>query len=756
MFDHHHIRICLRNFTFLAFLFLCTTLSGQSANEWKKMSSMVRQAARSNRTKKAIGTENREFQHICALVRISGHTDDVQALLTDNGSRALAQWGDIYVADIPINRLNSLAAYPNVKRIEANKPCSILLDTTAVILSTTSVWEGTPQTPAFDGTGVVVGIQDIGFDLTHPTFYSRDFSRYRIKRLWDHLSTDTLNSTFYVGRDYVDEASLLAIQHSADGLHHTHGTHTAGIAAGSGAEGPNASSSYTGMAPEADLCLVANATTNNVELIDEELRYKYTNALELLGFKYIFDYAESVGKPCVISFSQGYHPSLYCDDQLFLQALDAMVGPGRIIVAAAGNEGRESTYLHKKASAKKVGTFISSESSNFLSQLRSYDKKKNMNIHIKFYTSRNKTPLTYTISSQQAYDSPDSIYIDTLTVAEGKRFLVELGAYPNSFQPEQTAYELLISHLNKGKIGDKELPISVELTGEGTEIEMFKLMGNMKTNALDPTLKDATSGYSIYAPSCFPSVISVGVTIHRTGVTNYLGMWKSEEKGTNGERCSMSSIGPTLNGLIKPDVMAPGCNIVSSYSTWYLQEHPDANDIKWDVRHFDYQNRTYPWNSNSGTSMSAPVVGGIIALWLQANPKLTPQDVMEVIAATSRHHDPSLSYPNNLYGNGEIDAYKGLLYVLDLKQTGIDTHQPQKAYTGFNGKDLYVQFEHPTTANTRLHLYNLTGRKVYEDILSAGQSAYTVHLPALESGIYAVQIDTNNSNTTGSSLIRIK
>ena len=38
--------------------------------------------------------------------------------------------------------------------------------------------------------------------------------------------------------------------------------------------------------------------------------------------------------------------------------------------------------------------------------------------------------------------------------------------------------------------------------------------------------------------------------------------------------------------------------------------------------------------AESGTSMSTPVVTGIIALWLQADPTLTPAKIKEVLAAT--------------------------------------------------------------------------------------------------------------------------
>lgn len=745
-------------FLYAILMTVCTTLQAQSSREYRKMSSMVRMAARTtSHTRRAMGTERVKRPRICALVRINGKARDAQTVLTEHESRILRQWDDIYAAEIPVDRISELATCASVERIEANEPCSILVDTTAVKVGVKTVREGTKDIPAYDGTGVVIGIEDIGFDLTHPNFYSRDFSRYRIKRLWDQISTDTLNSTLCVGRDYVDEASLLALQHSRDGQTQTHGTHTAGIAAGSGAEGPEATSDYIGMAPEADLCLVANATSNNAYLINKDLKYKYTSAVDLLGFQYIFDYAESVGKPCVISFSEGHHASMYDEDQLYYEVLDKMVGPGRIIVSAAGNEGREKTYLHKEASAEKVGTFIYAPK-YFLSLLRSYDPQKNMCVRMKFYLTGNDSPLTYTMTSQTVYDTPDSLYRDTLMVDGKALYAVAMGAYPNYYDPEQTAFELMIEDLvNKANVGRNQAPVSIELLGEGTEIEMFKYIGSMVTNNLDPTLNDATNGYSILAPSCAESVISVGVSIYRTGVTNYLGKWMHVEEGTDGVRCTMSSIGPTLDERIKPDVMAPGCNVISSYSTWYLEDHPNAYDITWDVRHFEYAGRTYPWNSNSGTSMSSPVVGGIIALWLQAKPTLTPQEVMEVIAATSRHHDPSLTYPNNLYGYGEIDAYKGLLYVLELDKTGIiSTEIPHSAHISLKGSSIFVRLEQPAPFPAQLSVYSLTGQKVHEARLAAGESTYTVPLPALASGVYAVQLNTGCPDTTGSSLIRIR
>ena len=138
-------------------------------------------------------------------------------------------------------------------------------------------------------------------------------------------------------------------------------------------------------------------------------------------------------------------------------------------------------------------------------------------------------------------------------------------------------------------------------------------------------------------------------------------------------RTPFSAVGPTWDGRTKPDVMAPGQNIVSSYSSFYIENNSDNGEaLQSDVRHFDYNGRTYAWNSNGGTSMAAPVVTGVIALWLEADPTLTMQDCLDIFDKTCRRYDATLSYPNNLYGYGEIDAYEGLKLVLERKTAGVN------------------------------------------------------------------------------------
>ena len=62
--------------------------------------------------------------------------------------------------------------------------------------------------------------------------------------------------------------------------------------------------------------------------------------------------------------------------------------------------------------------------------------------------------------------------------------------------------------------------------------------------------------------------------------------------------------------------------------------------------------------------MSAPAVAGAVALWLQADPSLTVNDVRNVLQLTSRKDSFVNSGYSERWGAGKLDAYAGLRYVL--------------------------------------------------------------------------------------------
>lgn len=673
------------------------------------------------------------IQRVCLFAKVT----DTQAL-TDYDCRLLTKVGNVCIVDAPISELGALSCDSRVLRMEARQGNSIQTNQMASLLNALPVYAGEKLPQAFTGKGVVVGMMDVGFDLTHPNFYSADTTQYRIQQFWDMVTQDTVGSNMYVGRDYKGREELLRVGHSRDGLDLTHGTHTTGIAAGSGYLYP-----YRGMAPEADLCLVSNAVSDDIVYIDSADYYKYTFATDALGFKYLFDYAKSVGKPCVASLSEGSAQDFWGYDQLYYEMLDSLVGPGRILVAAAGNNGNIKSWFRKPVGKASMGAFLSASSP---SMTLTFKSAQDFTLRFVLYAQENDT---LEISTADVLLQQDSLLTSDIQLDDYQLTIIT-EAYPSCYDASELCYDATVLATNN--IGQK-YRISVEVVGGDADVEYFRVNGNLYTSSVNPLLNAGEAVCCIHSPSSAPCVISVGATSYRDSIQNMYGEWKSYWLGNGGVRPAFSSVGPTFDGRIKPDVMAPGNNIISSYSSFYMAEHPNASDLKWDVAHYDFQGRTYAWTSNSGTSSSCPAVAGAIALWLQAKPDLTPQDIKDVLSHTCRHYDESMSWPNNEYGYGEIDVYRGLLYILGVDRIEAVSQQHTSALVRCADGQLCVSLKEPLSSSVRLRLYTINGRLVQTAVIPAGQTSQSFSLSALPSGIYAVQLD-GPSAIKGSTLIK--
>lgn len=681
--------------------------------------------------------------NICMFVMMNpANADETVERL---GGRVIDRSGDIFIVVFPISKLDALSDLPYVHRLEAGAPCRLDMDTTTLAVNAKPASEGVGLPQAYTGQGVVTGIMDVGFDLTHPTFYSRDLSEYRIKAFWDFLSADTVGSSTVVGRDFTNRDDILYQACSTDGLEQTHGTHTLGSAAGSGYN-----TAYCGLASGSDICAVSNAVGEDADFISLANYYMFTTATDALGFKYIFDYASSVGKPCVASFSEGYYPQYSADDSLYSEYLGRLTGPGRIIVASAGNEAYMEKYLGKPADKSTAGSFLSCNGNNAQFMVHSDGAFK-----LRFLSYRNAVPDTFTIDFPVVQSDTPLVFRHSLPI-RSECLDVTVESWPSSTPGTICYYLNLACTCHFANVS----PIAVVIDGYGVETGMRSVCGAQFANGLaDSRWGDADNTHCVHAPACFDCVVGVGATIHRTGYTNYLGEYLdySPADGRTAVRAAYSSLGPTLDGRIKPDVVAPGSNVISSYSSYYLEHHPNANDIRCDVAHFDFEGRTYAWNGNSGTSMSAPVVAGAVALWLEAKPDLTPADIKELLRRTARRPEPEMEYPNNVYGHGEIDVYRALLDILGINGiAGVSTANPAALRScSIDGGQLALEYATPVNGRIRISMYSAGGSKLMErNVIAHGECRVSVEAPAVGSGVYVVQSDGPDSATTGSVMIR--
>ena len=111
----------MRKFLTIVFLLAFAGVVRAQQADFSKMSSMVRQLTLTQRSKmrKMPGVDRRS---LCAFVRVSescttGNEADASEMLKSLGCKPLAQFGDIFIADIPLHRLASLSLHPAITRM---------------------------------------------------------------------------------------------------------------------------------------------------------------------------------------------------------------------------------------------------------------------------------------------------------------------------------------------------------------------------------------------------------------------------------------------------------------------------------------------------------------------------------------------------------------------------------------------------------------------------------------------------------------
>ena len=644
----------------------------------------------------ALKVAENEQEYVSAFVHF--YSDDADKSVIENyGALINNDFGDFVTAQIPVENLEALSQDENIKLVEIGTPVQKKMNKARTAANVDKVQAGTGLSQPFLGTGVIVGVCDYGFQYNHITFYdANNSSELRVKRVYNITKNKKYTTQSAIESAKYDDSS------DTDG----HATHVTGIAAG-GYSGNN----YYGVATDADIVMV-NAGNTNADLLN--------------GIQYIFDYATEVGKPAVVNLSLGIHQGPHDGTSSFDIAIDKMVGAGRIVCGAAGNEGKYPLYSEATLKAGESHTFILDNSDDYYDGggFADFwgDEGQQYTVQIVYLDASGKELASGTATSTATASSESTRWSNT-TYASGSL----------------TAYTQLSADAtnNKGNVYIKFSSFNPKSSYQ---------IGFKVTAQTDGTVRVWGSDYnSIYWEDGLTThtVGEIGGTANRIiSVGAFVSYKRSGYSLTSaGTIASFSSRGPSADGRIKPEITAPGACIASSV--------PNTSAVT-DNDYFDkattatVNGTTYYWGWMNGTSMATPFVTGVVATWLQANPELTPEQIKGIFAQTAiKDSNTGSSLPNNTWGYGKIDAYAGLQYVLGTTAVKNLEGLPEAIMLYPNPSDGAFQLfftQNDNAVNVRVYAAN--GQQVYARHIGSVSTQQTIDidLGSVQAGAYIVKI----------------
>jgi subtilisin family serine protease len=392
----------------------------------------------------------------------------------------------------------------------------------------------------------------------------------------------------------------------------------AGIAAGSGM----ATGNFTGVAPGASIIFVKSGYS-----VCNGTSWNFDTTHILDGVSYIVKKAAMLGKRAVISLSLGGNIGAHDGTDPFELALDAIVEAGTPVVVAAGNGARDNAHIRGQLSQGNNVTF----------QLQVQQETIDLQIDV-WYSPLDHIDATLTTPDGQTYHVP--------TIPGG--VLGNFGNVTTTTSSSNNGDELYLE-VNS----TTNLPAngwSVTLRGNKIQSQGFwDAWTDAVTCSYPGTFFTPGIGYEIDShdtvgiPGTARDVVTVGAYITNTTWTGMDGKFYGRTDIAPGGIASFSSRGPTRDGRIKPDVVAPGAIITSARSNAIPKQDSDP----------DAFHRVL-----SGTSMATPHVAGVIALMLQYDPHLQAIDIPEILRQTARldAHTGVLTNGSPVWGFGKVDA----------------------------------------------------------------------------------------------------
>ncbi|MBS1771244.1 MAG: S8 family peptidase [Bacteroidetes bacterium] len=654
--------------------------------------------------------------------------------LSEQGVLLGSKIGSLYTALVPIDKIEAIVQMPDLLLLDIGSKEFLHMDTARIVTNVDKVHKGlAPLTMPYTGKGVVVGDLDVGFDLTHPNFYdTTGTANYRVKRFWNQKNNSGTPPVGYAyGSEYTTEAAMLSAPN--DDTVQSHGSHTAGTAAGAGGY---PGSPYKGVAYESDIVLVA-AKLSTTYIID--------------AIKYVQNYAASVGKPCVINMSFGSQEGAHDGTSTEEQAMDSLTGPGMLLVRSAGNSGSNNMYAeHTFVNLDSVAYTFFTTYPKLTAGYRAYMYgRKNENFKVQLLLmdiiTLNPSYFTATIAA-----NIDSVYSFNLIGNNNDTMKIGLQASidANSGKPN-----INIAVLDNAIPNTSTLKLFIKIIAPNSFVQMWAdrpspgVPYGLFTDfgIPDPHLITGNSTHTVGVGAGGKNVISVGAYTTHTIWTSLNAGLQMQEPGfmaPSGAIAPFSSQGPTADGRTKPDITAPGNMIISSVNSYDKSGDYDANS-PFVVKDVSIGSKKWYFGKMQGTSMSCPMVTGILALWLQKYPTLTPAQALDRMKKTAITDNYTGAIPvngSNTWGWGKINAFDGM--TVSVEKAAIKN--TLKVYPNPTSNELHIAFDKQAN-NTVITIADITGKIVYSNNagnLTAG-SEQVVNMENSPAGIYILRIVSN-------------
>ena len=609
--------------------------------------------------------------------------------LEQRGSQVLYRRDNLVLAFVSTEAMDWLDGAQGVRRAELSPRLNCNLLKARAVTNVDAVHQGYGEVGALTGRGVVAGFADRGFDPNHAAFDSRVA-----------LLTNYVDTIAHVDR--LSTPSEIAAW-STDYAPDYHATHVAGIMAGGEAGGD-----YRGVAPEATIV----ATTSILH-----------DAGILAGVEDVIAYARQRSMPAVVNLSLSSNIGPHDGTDLYCQYLDRCAEDA-VIVVAAGNSGESKINISHTFSgdndsiATRVLDKIDWSGASIIgdADLWSADER-GCRVRLRVYD---------VVDRCYVYASPwvgeggdmDAIIVQSNDTPELEPYFVGAFGIVTDRSPYTGRAEVLVGYFltcttfytnswarycvvleARGEEG-----VSVDLTADD-RLSFFTTL----TSTIASTKAD--SHLSVGSTSCGRNVVIAGSSTTADCVPLLQGGTESFDHVTAGTVSQFSSYGTLRDGRTLPHVCAPGAYIISAVSNPWLKRNFGMRS------HLNAESPTAPGHyyiATCGTSMAAPHVAGVFALWLQADPTLTPAELREIACESASYNgvDPM----NPRVGCGVIDAAAGLQMVIDRAGLAVNPQALRPTLRREGGRLVVEGAVEPLA----VRVYDMLGRAVSADALPDG------------------------------------